>query len=135
MVLESYDLSKYKCVGGCMISKILGVLKLLIIGFVITAIMLSGMALCVYRFGWGEQHISLGIFVVYAVSTLVGGFLLAYKEKRRRLLCGIAYGIMYFIVLLMVSLAAGLGKVDTQGMFISILTCVISGGIGGVLVK
>lgn len=118
-----------------MTSKILGILKLLIIGFVITAIMLCGVAFCVYRFGWGEQYISIGIVVVYTVSTLVGGFLWAYKEKKRRLVCGVAYGGMYFLVLLIVSLAVGAGNVNMQGMFLCLVACVVSGGIGGILVK
>ncbi len=118
-----------------MTSKVLGVVKLLIVGLVITALMLSGMAFCVHRFDWGESLINAGVIAVYGLSTLVGGFLLAYREKKRRLICGIAYGVMYFAVLCIVSFAVGAGNIDVQAMLKSMLACVVFGGIGGILVK
>ncbi|MBQ4283394.1 MAG: TIGR04086 family membrane protein [Lachnospira sp.] len=118
-----------------MTSKIWGILKILVVGLLITAVLLSVMALCVQNLGWGESQINIGIIVVYAVSSLVGGFLLAYREKKRRLVCGVAFGVLYFSVLFVGSLVLGRGNIDVQGMIKSLITCVVCGGIGGVLVK
>ncbi len=116
-------------------SRIVSALKLLIVGMVVTAISLSVIALCVYRFGWGELHINIGIIVVYALSSLAGGFLLAYREKKKRLFCGVAYGVMYCFLLFVISLIVGDGHIDVSGIIKCAMTSVIAGGIGGILVK
>ncbi len=118
-----------------MASRIVGSLKVLVIGYVVTALMLCCLALCVYKFGWGAKQIDIGVLFVYGVSSLVGGFLLAYRERHRRLICGLAFGGVYCAILCVVSLIVGGGSIDVAGMLKCIIVSCVCGGIGGVFVK
>lgn len=75
------------------------ILSTLLFMYVITGLLLFGMAFLLYKFRLEENFVMIGIIVVYIVSGFAGGCLL---RKRMKVGCGflgLLLGTLYFLVL------------------------------------
>lgn len=114
-----------------MTSKILNVIKILVVTYVLTGVMLLLLALGLYKFNLSNWQITAGIVVTYALSAFLGGYALARKERTRRLLWGMAFGVVYFAILAVASLIMNKGLAMDQGAALrAVLICVGAGAIG-----
>lgn len=114
-----------------MTEKLVAMLKTLLISYIITAILLLLLALGLYKFNMSAWQITAGVIVTYALSTFVGGYILARKQKTRRLLWGVALGVIYFVILTVISLLMNKGVgIDTTYAIRAVLICVGAGAIG-----
>ena len=68
-------------------SKVLWVLKALLVSYVVTGMLLLILAMLLYKFDLDEKSVSAGIIAIYVASTLIGGLVLG---KWRR--CGDSCG-------------------------------------------
>ncbi len=115
-----------------MAQKAITTLKMLIIGYVITIVMLFLLSFILYKFAVSETVVTVGITITYAVSCLVGGLFLAKKEMNRRVLWGIAYGVLYYVILFIISMCMNKGvDINVTSAVRALLVCVISGALGG----
>ena len=78
--------------------------------------------------------IDLGIVISYILSCFFLGFIIGKRTKSRRFLWGILGGILYFMILVIMSMAAqnsfsGEGK----DILTTFMVCVGSGALGGML--
>lgn len=115
-------------------SKVIWVLKSLLISYIVTGVMMIILTLLLYKLDLNEQKVSMGIVVIYVLATLAGGFAIGKFAKVRRFIWGLSLGIVYFAMLLLISL----GVYRTfQGTGTSILTtfilCAGGGMLGGML--
>ena len=76
------------------------ILKTLIAGYIITVLALLVLAFCLYKFRVSGNVISIGIYVTYGLSALCGGLILGKGMQHSRLVWGVLYGIIYFLILL-----------------------------------
>ena len=109
--------------------KVLNMLKTMVISYLITGIMLIILSFGLYKMGLSEFQVSAGIIVTYALSAFAGGYIIAKKEKTRRLMWGIGFGILYFVVLFAISLLIG-NDIDNSSAIRSVIICVCAGAIG-----
>ncbi len=109
--------------------KVLNMLKTMIISYIITGIMLVILSFGLYKMGLSEFQVTAGIIVTYALSTFAGGYIIARKEKTMRLMWGISFGILYFVVLFAISLLLG-NEIDSAVAIRSVIICVCAGAIG-----
>lgn len=113
---------------------IVRVLKTLLCAYLVTGVLLVALAFLLYKFHWDEGKISIGILVIYVLSNLVGGFIIGKCAGSRKFLWGLASGILYFALLLFVSLAfyhsLQHGGANTLTTF---LLCAGGGMLGGML--
>lgn len=86
-------------------TKIASVLKALLCAYVVTGALLVLLAFLMYQFNLDEGKISIGIIVIYVLANLLGGFVSGKCAKSRKFLWGLATGILYFALLLLISLA------------------------------
>jgi len=107
--------------------KVLNMLKTMVISYLITGIMLIILSFGLYKMGLSEFQVSAGIIVTYAL--FAGGYIIAKKEKTRRLMWGIGFGILYFVVLFAISLLIG-NDIDNSSAIRSVIICVCAGAIG-----
>lgn len=115
-------------------NKISVVLKTLIIGYVITVAALLILAFCLYKFRVSDSVITIGIYVTYGISTLFGGLILAKGMKNNRLMWGALYGVMYLIILSVISLIVSRGAaIDVSQLIKSAAVCIICGAVGGIV--
>ena len=110
------------------------IMKSLLAAYVVSGILLVALAMLLYKFELDESLVSAGIVAVYVISTLVGGFLLGRFAKVRRFLWGMGLGILYFALLLLISL--GVYRTlngDGQNVLTTFLLCAGGGMAGGML--
>ena len=109
-------------------------LKTLLFSYILTGILLAILAFLLYRLRLGEQAVTIAIIVIYVAATLFGGFVAGKRLKSRKFLWGLLVGAAYFVVLTLVSLAAGRGAIQLGNTFITTLVLCAGGGmLGGML--
>lgn len=110
------------------------VLKCLLAAYLMTGGLLLLLALLLYRFQFSEQTVHIAIILIYVAASFAAGFLSGKKTQERRFLWGLAAGILYFAVLVLVSLLVnhGLKDMDTR-LFSTLMICGGSGMLGGML--
>ena len=114
--------------------KIANILKVLLITYVFTCIMLLVLSFSLYKFRFSNIQINIGITMIYGLSTVCGGYFLARMQKRQRLMWGIVFGFLYFVVLSMVSFVINKSFYsDGNAAIRALVICIIGGIIGGIL--
>ena len=110
------------------------VIKLLLIGYVISGIILVVLALMMLKTNVSPGVISGGLLFAYILSCFIGGLLLGKKMGKRKYLWGVLFGLLYFVTLFVISLAMKnvTGEMSTETVTIMLL-CASGGMLGGML--
>lgn len=109
-------------------------LKCLLSAVFITAAGVLLLALLVYRFRIPSGPVNILIIILYAVSGFAAGFLAGKGIRQQRFLWGLLSGSLYFVVLLLVSLAVNHGVKDLGNhFFTTLMICAGTGMLGGML--
>ena len=82
---------------------IMWMVKALLAAYVVTGILLIILALALYKFELNEGAVTAGVTAVYLISPFTGGLVVGKLAKVRRFLWGIVLGILYFALLLLVT--------------------------------
>ena len=82
---------------------IMWMVKALLAAYVVTGILLIILALALYKFELNEGAVTAGVTAVYLISTFTGGLVVGKLAKVMRFLWGIVMGILYFALLLLVT--------------------------------
>ena len=82
---------------------IMWMVKALLAAYVVTGILLIILALALYKFELNEGAVTAGVTAVYLISTFTGGLVVGKLANVRRFLWGIVLGILYFALLLLVT--------------------------------
>lgn len=110
------------------------VTKALLGAYAMTGILLLLLTLLVYKFELDETNVKAGIAAIYVLSAFVGGTIVGKLTKVRRFLWGMLIGVLYFGVLLLLSL--GIYRTlqgSGAGIFTSLLLCAGGGMAGGMV--
>ena len=67
-----------------------------------------------------------------AVGCFFGGFIYSKSCGKKGLVCGVTISLIFYIIILLVSLISGFGKLGVNTLIHMIIT-LLSGGIGGIL--
>ncbi len=114
--------------------KVMWMLKSILASYIVTAVFLLFLTFLVYKFELGEKMVSAGIVSIYVVSTLIGGLIIGKITQTRRFIWGISLGILYFLLLLLITLGvyheinASIGNMVT-----TLILCAGGGMIGGMI--
>ncbi len=109
-------------------------LKTLLFSYILTGILLALLAFLLYRMRLGEKAVSVAIIVIYVAATFFGGFVAGKKMESRKFLWGLMMGAAYFLILALVSLAAGGGGIELGNSFLTTFVLCAGGGmLGGML--
>lgn len=115
-------------------SKAIVIVKTLLVCYVITALILLVLSFVMYKLNPPSAVISVGIVITYIVSCFVGGYLLGSVKKEKRFLWGIGIGVVYFAIILIVSLVLGKDTFGNMGSTISVFCmCALGGMLGGMI--
>ncbi|MDO5522355.1 MAG: TIGR04086 family membrane protein [bacterium] len=115
-------------------SKAIPIVKALLVSYILTAILLLLLSLIMYKIDPPGAVISVGIVLTYIVSCFAGGFLLGTAKKEKRYLWGMGMGIVYFLIILVVSLIFSKDIFGELGSTIAVfLICGLSGMVGGMI--
>lgn len=119
-----------KTIGDGWEKKLVWILKSLLCAYVITGISLLVLTWLLYKMNLDESKVTAGIIVIYVLSTFIGGFVIGKKSRERKFLWGLLIGVLYFVLLFIVSL--GLYR-SVQGNGANILTTFLMCAGGGML--
>ncbi|MBP3664752.1 MAG: TIGR04086 family membrane protein, partial [Tyzzerella sp.] len=97
-------------------------------------ILLFILTLLLYKFQWDEQMITAGIIAIYVISTFAGGFILGKLKGTRKFLWGLIMGILYFLLLFLISFGV-YRSFDGNGtnVLTTLLLCMGGGMLGGMI--
>ena len=112
-----------------------GFVKTLLISYGMTALLLAGLAFLMYRMKLGAAQATWGVTVIYLFACAVGGFLTGKRMGNRRLLWGLVSGGLYFVVLLVISLAMGQGLQGETREILTVLACCLAGSAVGAVIS
>lgn len=117
-----------------MSAKMVDIIKVVLITYVITGILLVLLALGLYKMQLSESQINIGIIIVYAISTIAGGYIIGKKKMHKRLLWGLLIGLTYFLVLSFISFIVSRGlDVSGASAIKAAVVCMLGGIAGGVI--
>ena len=110
------------------------VIKCMLGAYVLTAGLLLLLAFMLYRFGLSEKVVSICIIAIYILVTFFAGLLAGKSEGKRKYLWGLAMGVLYFGILVAVSLIVNKGVEDVAGNMMTVFfLCAGSGMLGGMV--
>ena len=84
--------------------KVIWWIKSLLASYIVTGILLLVLTFFMYKFELNEKIVSAAIVGIYVVSTLIGGVIIGKLTKSKRYLWGMVLGIIYFVLLLLITL-------------------------------
>lgn len=114
-----------------MTSRILNIVKTIVISYAVTCVILLALSFGVYKFDLSGGQITAGIIIAYIAASFIGGYIIATREKNRRILWGIGIGMIYFLILAVASIAVNKGvAIDTAEAVRALLICAVSGAAG-----
>lgn len=115
-------------------TQVFQILKALLASYIVTGILLFVVTFFLYKFDWDEQMVTAGIIVIYVVSTFVGGFILGKIRRARKFLWGLVIGVLYFVLLFLISFGV-YRNFDGNGtnVITTLLLCAGGGMLGGML--
>ena len=106
----------------------------LLLAYVITTVGLMLLAFLLFKFPLEESAVSVGVIMIYILSTFLSSFICGKKCKNRKFLWGLAIGSAYFVILLLLSLIMNESVVALgTNVVTSLLICAGSGMLGGML--
>lgn len=109
-------------------------MKALLTAYVLTGGLLLLLALLLYQFQLSESAVNIGILAVYLISCFLAGFLEGKMMGTRKFLWGAAAGLLYFVLLALISLAVNRGFDSGSSHFVTTgILCMAGGTLGGML--
>ncbi len=110
------------------------IMKALLASYVVTGFLLLLIAGLLYRFQMDEGKVRIGIIITYILSCFAGGFLAGKMMKSRKFLWGVLLGLLYFLIMTLVSLAVNRElQSSSSGFITAFLLCMGGGMLGGML--
>ncbi len=112
----------------------LRMIKALLAAYVVTGGMLLLLAFLLYQFQLSRSGVNVGIIAVYMISCFLAGFLVGKMMGTRKYLWGAAAGLLYFVILTIISLAVNRGFDSSSSNFVTtLIICTAGGTLGGML--
>lgn len=114
--------------------KVIWWIKSLLASYIVTGILLLVLTFFMHKFELNEKIVSAAIVGIYVVSTLIGGMIIGKLTKSKRYLWGMVLGILYFVLLLLITL--GVYRTlngDSVSIVTSLILCAGGGMTGGMI--
>jgi len=112
-------------------SRVIDILKALMFSYILTGGFLLLLALLLYKFSLSEKIVSISIIVIYVVASFFAGSFLGNKIESKKFMWGLLMGVLYFFILVVVSLVVNHSLKDVATNFFTVLTLCAAGGMMG----
>ena len=113
---------------------VLRMIKSLLGAYIVTGIMLLVLTVLLYKVGLSEENVNAGIILIYVISTFAGGFVIGKMTGTRKFLWGLLTGILYFVLLLLISLGVYHSlQSEPVSLLTTFLLCAGGGMLGGMI--
>ena len=116
------------------LQKVVFITKCMLAAYILTAGLLLLLAFMLYRFGLSEKVVSLCIIGIYIAVTFAIGLLAGKRAGKKKFIWGLATGVLYYVILVIVSLIVNRGPQDIAGNMLTVFVlCAGSGMLGGMI--
>lgn len=109
-------------------------LRALVLAYLVTTVILLALAFIMLKFQPDTGKTEIGILVTYVLSCFLGGWYAGRKAERRKFLWGLMTGLLYFLLLFLIS---GMGDRAAQTNMVqsllSLALCAGGGMLGGMI--
>jgi len=114
--------------------KIICLFRTTILCYLISFLLISLAAFILFKSNLSASQMKPGIYAIYAIACLFGGFLTGRRLQEKRILWGIILGFIYFVVLLLLSFALThtFPQLSAKTL-ITLCLCLIGGLIGAII--
>jgi len=112
-----------------------GYLKTLLISYGLAVLMLAGLAVLMWQMRLGASEADWGVMVIYLLTCGAGGFLTGRRVETGRLLWGLVFGLLYFAVLLLLSLLFDGGIQGEIRQTMTVLAACLAGSAVGAFIS
>ncbi len=114
--------------------KALWVIKALLCAYIVTGILLLVLTLLLYKMDLSEENVNAGIILIYVISTFSGGFVIGKLAGSKKFLWGLAAGVLYFVLLILISMGI-YHSLDSElaALATTFLLCAGGGMLGGMV--
>lgn len=114
--------------------KLLQMIKALFFSYVITMVLILLAAFVSYKLELSDLFARVCIILSYIFSCFSGGFLIGRQSEKKQYLWGLFVGVVYFLVILLVSVLINKGVfVKPQSILTVLAMCSFGGMLGGML--
>lgn len=114
--------------------KVIFITKCMLAAYILTAGLLLLLAFMLYRFSLSEKVVSICIIAIYIAVTFLAGLIAGKRAGRKRFLWGLAMGLTYYAILVIVSVIMNRGTEEIAGNMLTVFfLCAGSGMMGGML--
>ena len=115
-------------------AKAMALLRGVLFSYIMTAFVLLLLSFLMLKLDLSGAVIGGGIIFAYIVSTFIGGFFVGKKLEQKKFLWGLVMGIIYFAIVLVVSLAMHRASpLPVGNLFTTFIICSLSGMLGGMI--
>ena len=115
-------------------SGVMRIFQALLVSYIITGILLWVLAVLLYKLKLDKGKVTAGITGIYVVSSFAGGFLIGKLQKVRKFIWGLMLGILYFLLLVLVSFGVyHTLQGDVMQIVTTLVLCAAGGMLGGML--
>ncbi len=113
--------------------KIKAILRSLLLAYALSGICLLLLALLVFKLDIGTGPVTVGIFVIYVLSCLAGGFLSGKIIRQDKYKWGFLVGLCYFVLLVCFFYRAEKLGYELPASDYDVFMCLGGGTLGGML--
>ena len=115
-------------------TKIVEMGKALLISYLLTGVILAILSYFVFQYEMKEGIVNVVIVATYVIANFMGGFICGKRLKEKKFLWGLGLGIMYAVILVIVSFALGNGgALMDKSNLTMLMLCTGGGMLGGML--
>lgn len=110
------------------------IIQSLVFSYIVTGIILCILAFLMYQLEAGVKIANFGVTLTYIISSVLAGIIIGKKMGKKKYLWGLLVGILYFAILMGVSMAIHENTVIISGDRITaLLLCAAGGTLGGMI--
>lgn len=108
--------------------------RVLFFSYLLSAVFLFILALTLYKLNLSESQTDISVYIIYALSCFVGGLIAGKSAGSRRFFWGVLSGVIYFLLLLILSILFQRGSLPESRQMMTVLACCLAGGtLGGII--
>lgn len=114
-----------------MVQKMISVMKVLLLEFLCSVLLLALVALVMYKIGISHSVTIVLVGVVYFLATFTGGMVMGKAQREKRLIWGIAMGVLYIAIICLLSVLIQSEFTGSSQMLMCIVCSILGGAFGG----
>ena len=115
-------------------TRVIYILEALVFSYIITGLLFLLISFLMLKLDLSSAVISGGINFAYILSAFTGGFFIGKKTEQKKFIWGLVVGILYFVILMLVSLMMNrVSPLPMGSLFTVFIITGLSGMLGGMI--